>query len=197
MKLEFISDLKKLKDFIPFEEPVSFDGFEAIGYFPYEKAAIIDCVSAPRNVFKEVENKLSRTRYMDNKVVVVFRDLVNFGTKDFAIQFKDAYCKMGKISQIVGYGGRDLKVNKPKNTHTTTIPLYIRAHKTSLEKGFNIVEIPIGTELEFVKYGDEDSTYSSDPVHANCYSGATKEFTFDCKFLFTDSNNIWSFYKVK
>lgn len=106
----FISDIKKLKDFIPLEEPIEFKGFRAIGYFPYEVASLSynECAAVPRNVFAEIENVLARTRYMDNKVVFVFEDLVNFGTDDFAIQFKDAYCKMGRLEHIIGYGAKKL-----------------------------------------------------------------------------------------
>ncbi len=111
MKNVFISDLRELKSFILFEEPVEFKGFRAVGYFPYETAQLNykECVAAPRSVFAEIENILARTRYMDNKVVIVFEDTTDFGTDNFAIQFKDAYCKMGMLNQIIGYAGTELK----------------------------------------------------------------------------------------
>lgn len=110
MKHVSIYQIKQLKDFVVLEEPIEFKGFKAIGYFPYEKAQLNyqECAAVPRNVFSEIENVLARTRYMDNKVVFVFEDTVNFGTENFAIQFKDAYCKMGKLGHIIGYAGREL-----------------------------------------------------------------------------------------
>lgn len=82
--------------------------------------------------------------------------------------------------------------------HITETPLYIREWETtSLNKTSNFIEIPIGTELEFVKYGDENQIYSSDPVYANCYYCKTKDFEVKSKFLYTDKNNIWSFYNKK
>ena len=106
-----INDIKKLKDFILLEEPIEFKGYRAIGYFPYEKAQLEykTCAAVPRNVFSEIETVLSRNRYMDNKVVFVFEDTTNFATDDFAIQFKDAYCKMGRLEHIMGYAARELK----------------------------------------------------------------------------------------
>lgn len=111
MKHVTLNSIKELNSFIRFEEPIGFNGFKAIGYFPYEVAQLDyqECVAVPRNVFSEIEIRLSRTRYMDNKVVIVFEDLTNFDTTDFAIQFKDSYCKIGRLDQIVGYGGKILK----------------------------------------------------------------------------------------
>ena len=106
----YIKDLDQFADYKQFEEPIQFKGFEAVGYFPYETASIKGCVPMPRNVFSEIENILSRTRFMDNKIVVVFRDVVQFGTEDFAINFKDASAKVGSIDDIIGYGGRELKL---------------------------------------------------------------------------------------
>lgn len=105
-----LSEIKVMKSFITLEEPIEFKGFRAIGYFPYEKAQldVNECVAVPRCVFSEIENVLSRTGYMDNKVVFVFEDTTNFGTDEFAIQFKDAYCKIGALNQIVGYAGKNL-----------------------------------------------------------------------------------------
>lgn len=110
MKWTRISDLQAYSDFITLKEPIQFKGFKAIGYFPYEKAQLDyeECAAVPRSVFTEIEAVLARTIYMDNKVVFVFEDTVHFGSDDFCIQFKDAYCKMGKLHQIRGYGGREL-----------------------------------------------------------------------------------------
>lgn len=103
-----LTKLKSLIDFVLLDQPIQFRGFKAIGYFPYEKAQLdISCVPVPRNLFEELEFELKSI--MDNKIVVVFEDKTNFGTEDFAIQFKDAYCKMGALDNIVGYALRDLK----------------------------------------------------------------------------------------
>jgi len=110
MKHVRIYDLQQLKDYVSLEEPVEFKGFKAVGYFPYEKAQLsnTECVAVSRNVFSEIENVLARTRYMDNKVVFVFEDTNRFGTDNFAIQFKDGFCKMGNLEQIMGYACRTL-----------------------------------------------------------------------------------------
>ena len=81
--------------------------------------------------------------------------------------------------------------------HITTSPLYIASYNTSIDKGWDFIEIPIGTELTFDKYGDESKVYSSDPVYANCYSGIADFFSFNCKWLYTDPKEIWSFYNIK
>jgi hypothetical protein len=106
-----IHHIKQLVDYVALEEPIEFKGFRAIGYFPYEKAQLNyeACAAVPRNVFSEIETVLARTRYMDNKVVFVFEDTTCFNTDDFAIQFKDAYCKMGRLEHIMGYAARELK----------------------------------------------------------------------------------------
>lgn len=106
-----LRDFNVYTEYIPFAIPVNFDNkFEAIGYFPYERATInyfhvTDNVCPPRTLFKHIEDKLP---IKDNKFVVIFRDLVNFGTDDFAIAFKDCYCKMGSWKQVQGYAGRIL-----------------------------------------------------------------------------------------
>ena len=111
MKHLRIHNIQKLIDYVSLEEPIEFKGFRAVGYFPYEVAQLNyqECAAVPRNVFSEIETVLGRTKYMDNKVVFVFQDTVNFGTNDFAIQFKDAYCKMGRLNHIMGYGSKELK----------------------------------------------------------------------------------------
>jgi hypothetical protein len=87
------------------------------------------------------------------------------------------------------------KAKKESNKHKTEIPLFIRANDIGPGKGFEFVEIPIGTEVEFIKYGDECKIYSSDPVKANCYS--VESMGIDCKFLYTEKGNVWSFYNIK
>ena len=66
-----------------------------------------------------------------------------------------------------------------------------------LKEGIEFLEIPTGTELTFIKFGDESKVYSSDPVYANCYSASTDNFSFESKFLYTDPDSIWSFYNIK
>ena len=106
----YLSDIMKMKDFIKFEEPILFNDFNAVGLFPYEKAQLnyIECVAVPRNLYESIEDVLRKNSNFDNKVVVVFEDHTNFGTDNFAIQFKDSYCKIGMLNQIMGYAGRDL-----------------------------------------------------------------------------------------
>ena len=113
MKHITIYDIKNLKDYVTVGSQIEFKGYRAIGYFPYETAQLNykECVAVPRNVFSEIETVLQRSRYMDNKIVVIFEDTINFGTSDFAIQFKDGYCKMGSLNQIEGYAGRSLELN--------------------------------------------------------------------------------------
>ncbi len=109
--MRFISDFQKFEDFIQLPKPINFDGYEVIGYFPYSLASIkADVPKVPRKLFEELENKLRGI--IDNKVVVIFRDTVNFGTDDFAIQFHDLGCRVGKLEDVVGYGGRELKIKK-------------------------------------------------------------------------------------
>jgi hypothetical protein len=117
MKWTRISDLQAYSDFITLKEPIQFKGFKAIGYFPYEKAQLDynECAAVPRSVFTEVEVVLSRTIYMDNKTVFVFEDETNFGTEDFCIQFKDSYCKVGKLDHVRGYAGRELTKKSQKS----------------------------------------------------------------------------------
>lgn len=82
--------------------------------------------------------------------------------------------------------------------HITTVPLYIRAWNTDTSQpSKNWIEIPIGTELTFIKYGDENTEYSSDPVYANCYSGTIPNGPkFHSKFLYIEPNS-WKFYQMK
>lgn len=109
MKHVTLNEIKAMKSYIAFEEPIQFLGYKAIGYFPYEKAQLSnECVSVSRNVFSDIEKILGRTRYMDNKVVIIFEDCINFNTDNFAIHFKDSHCRMGNLNQIGGYGGKPL-----------------------------------------------------------------------------------------
>lgn len=103
-----LSTIMQKKTFIKFEEPINFSGFNAIGYFPYETAQMKygECVRVPRSVFSEIEKLLSKSGYRDNKMVVVFEDTTDMGTQNFAIHFKDGFCKMGSLDQIIPYSSR-------------------------------------------------------------------------------------------
>lgn len=111
-KYVMLSEIKEMNYFITLEEPIVFERFKAIGYFPYETAKLNGdgCVAVPRSVFSEIENTLRI--FMDNKIVVVFEDTERWGTENFAIQFFDSFCKMGALNQIVGYAGKELLSNK-------------------------------------------------------------------------------------
>jgi hypothetical protein len=128
MKNTSINNIKNLEKFVLLELPIQFLGYKAIGYFPYETAQLKyeECVTVARNVFSDIETILQRRRCMDNKVVFVFQDTTHFGTTDFAIQFKDAYCKMGSLNQIEGYAGRELKT-KPINPVNSQGLRYVNA----------------------------------------------------------------------
>lgn len=100
-------DFKSFVDYIPFEEPLVFDRYKAVGYFPYEKAQLdISCVRVPFTLFDHIYLKLP---FYDNKFVVIFECTDNYN-EHFAIQFKDGYCKVGKHKQVRGYALRELKV---------------------------------------------------------------------------------------
>ncbi len=100
-------DFTKYVDFISFPEPIAFDRFEAIGYFPYEMAQVSnDVVCVSRTVFTRL---IADVGINDNKYVIVFRDNERWGTQDFALQVKDSFCKLGSWKQVIGYGLRELK----------------------------------------------------------------------------------------
>ena len=100
-------DFSKYKDFIPFAEPMDFGKFEALGYFPYERAQVCnDVVAVTRTLFTHL---IASVGIMDNKYVIIFRDKEGFDAENFALQVKDAFCKIGSWDQVVGYALRDLK----------------------------------------------------------------------------------------
>lgn len=106
------SDFKKYKDYILLDKPIKFgDAYEVVGFFPYSVASIRHSgPKVPRALFAELENVLSKARVMDNKVVIICRDLVNFGTDDFAIQFHDLGCRVGALKEVIGYAGSALTI---------------------------------------------------------------------------------------
>jgi len=111
-----IHHFKTIEEYIPLDTPINISGaYEVIGFFPYSTAAIK--TSGPkvaRALFSELEKELSKARIMDNKIVVICRDLVDFGTQNFAVQFHDGGCRLGCLKEVIGYAGSALtfKVNK-------------------------------------------------------------------------------------
>jgi hypothetical protein len=89
-------------------EPVSFDGFELIGYFPYATAGIYDTVRVPRTFFKEMEKAIRDCDIIGNKIVLIFKDNTNFGTQNFALYLKDSFGSLGKWEDVQGYAGKPL-----------------------------------------------------------------------------------------
>lgn len=109
--MRFISDFPNFEDYKQLTDPIKFDGFEVVGFFPYSLASISNKVpKVPRKLFKELEEKLRQI--MDNKIVIICRDLENFGTDDFAIQFHDLGCRVGKLEDVQAYGFGELKLKK-------------------------------------------------------------------------------------
>jgi len=110
--MRFTSDFEKLEGFI--HKPMDFnEEFDVVGYFPYEKAMIRgrEIVKAPRKLYADIENKLAKMGINDNKIVVIFKDTVNFGTDDFALNLKDCWAKVGKLESVKQYTGEELKMN--------------------------------------------------------------------------------------
>lgn len=97
------------QEYIKLETPIDFGKFEAVGWFPYERAQISNTnVCVPSSVFSEIRSILYNNGINDNKFVVIFKDKKRFGTEDFAIMWKDSYCKMGGLQSVVGYALRTL-----------------------------------------------------------------------------------------
>lgn len=98
------NDLTTKKDFIPFKEEIVFNGYKAIGYFPYETARVRG-IKVSRHLYSHVE----QSTVHDNKTVVVFKDTTNFGTHDFAIFFHDLGAIIGGWGDVQDYNGLELK----------------------------------------------------------------------------------------
>lgn len=87
-------------NFIPLDVKTGY-GFDIIGMFPYNTASIInDSPSLPRQIIEHIEPLIPQ---MDNKVVIVCRDNINFGTDNFCLWIKDFFVKVGKYNQIKFY----------------------------------------------------------------------------------------------
>jgi len=85
-----------------FLNPINFLDFEAIGYYPYGVTRLPDLVAVPKSLLNDILYILKLNDIdVENKSVVVFKDKVNFGTENFCIYFKDAYCKIGKLEEII------------------------------------------------------------------------------------------------
>jgi len=109
-----MSQFTHFKDYIQLDKPIDFGKFEAIGWFPYEKAQITfknnnESACPPRTLFNHIENILNEIGIRDNKYVVIFKDKQRFGTDYFVIQFKDCCCKVGSLDCITGYALRKLQ----------------------------------------------------------------------------------------
>jgi len=106
----------KCENFIAKEVDLEDHGCKVIGYFPYSTAKVgqaNSCVSIPRSVIHELEHTLQQKHILnDNKVVVIFQDTTNFGTENFAIQFKDLFAKIGSWDDVLDYDGYELKEKK-------------------------------------------------------------------------------------
>lgn len=108
------SYFEKFESYHKLEVPLVLLGgkIKLLGWFSYSSAQIKnDNVKLPREVYKVIEDEIrEKAEYiLDNKIVLVFRDLVNFGTDDFALQLKDCFGKVGNWEDVIGYGGRELK----------------------------------------------------------------------------------------
>lgn len=104
------------KDYKSLSAPIPMLGgtIALLGWFPYEKAQLSnECVKVPRTVYdgilEAIESIDGCEHILDNKIVLVFKDLVNFNTDDFALQLKDSFGKIGRWEDVIGYGGRELK----------------------------------------------------------------------------------------
>lgn len=116
----------------------------------------------------------------------MLEELNDYNDKCYMTHFAYRECQAIIDGNVIS---EDEEVILGNNEHITEIPLYIFNCKLSSfnnTKHYDIIEIPIGTKLKFVKYGDESNTYSSDPVYANCYSCDVEGLTFKCAWLFTD-----------
>lgn len=114
MHFRYISDFIHYEQYHQLVEPIKFDGYEVVGFFPYSTASISNKMpKVPRKLFQELETELRGI--MDNKIVIICRDLERFGTDNFAIQFHDSGCRIGKLEDVTGYAGRELKLIPEKN----------------------------------------------------------------------------------
>jgi hypothetical protein len=93
-----MNEILKDKELILFKNEIIFEGYTAIGYFPYSTKRISGN-KISRALFTHIESQCVK----DNKVVVLFKDTTNFGTHNFAIFFHDYGSILGKWSDIINY----------------------------------------------------------------------------------------------
>lgn len=107
------SDFDLYEDYRKLSTPIKLNGFEIVGWFPYEVAQLaITCVRVPRKIFDHIHTALYINGINDNKFVIICRDVSNWDTESFAIQFKDSYCKIGKLKEVQGYALKEMKLKK-------------------------------------------------------------------------------------
>jgi hypothetical protein len=114
-----VHHFKNIKEYTSLETPIRVDdSYEVVGFFPYTAAAIkTSSPKVARALFSKLETELSKARILDNKIVVICRDLVNFGTHDFAVQFHDGGCRLGGLEEVIGYAGSTLTIKEIKNAN--------------------------------------------------------------------------------
>ncbi len=83
--------------FIKFDTVYQFEGFDVIGYFPYEVATIKESLNLPRSTFVYIEDIINLNT---NKYILICRDKVKINTDDFCIYFKDVHCSVGKWDDV-------------------------------------------------------------------------------------------------
>ena len=97
----------KCADYIELPTPIRGEGFSIIGYFPYSTASCYT-VCIPRKTVSRIEALLPHN-VRDNKIVLICRDEVNFGTNNFALYLKDLFASFGRWEDVRGYGGGPLR----------------------------------------------------------------------------------------
>lgn len=120
--MRFLSSFDTIKGYVKLEQPLkvmlglnsgSKCEYEIVGYFPYSVATIKNtCVKIPRSFAKDIISTLNTKRLMDNKIVVICKDLVLFGTHDFAVQIHDSGCRIGSLDDVLMYDGTGLVSKK-------------------------------------------------------------------------------------
>lgn len=94
-------DLYLLKDFVPVEKTFYlYDKvFEIIGWFPYERARIINNAFFPRVILHDIEYQLQQVHCYDNKYVVA----ISSDSHVLCYYFHDNDAKIGKVKDLIPY----------------------------------------------------------------------------------------------
>lgn len=96
-----INTILEDKKFIKLPSPIVIDkSFEIIGYYPYETKRIQ--TKSPR-ISRDVLNTQIINWCPDNKIVVICKDLVRFGTNNFAMFIHDFSVTFGNFNEIKEY----------------------------------------------------------------------------------------------